>query len=123
MTNVITQFKLTNSDEIICEIVEWNNEEQDDVIISKAMRIVEQLDATNGVKYYIFKPFMTFQSEEETTQLLNSTHIISQAKPSMALLEYYNSSLKAQSESDEVDSDFEDTFDSLSNDKTDKILH
>lgn len=123
MTNAITQFKLTNNDEIVCEIVEWD---EGDVVITKAMRIIQVDDPSKGVKYYFFKPFMTFQNNEDCIQQLNSAHIVSQAKPTVELLEYYNTSLKEHAEVEREDADIDELLDSLGLDKLEKnkkIIH
>ena len=119
MTNPITQFKLTNDDEIVCEIVEWDD---GDVVITKAMKIIQIDDAAKGVKYYYFKPFMTFQTDEDGIQELNPADIVSQAKPSLSLLEYYNTSLREHAEAEQEEADVEELLDSLSKHEFDKKL-
>ena len=121
MTNPITQFKLTNNDEIVCEIIEWEDGENE-IAIAKAMKIIQIDDTSKGVKYYYFKPFMTFQSSEDAIQQLNSAHIVSQAKPSLELLEYYNTSLRELVEVEREETDMEELLNSLSANGLDKKL-
>ena len=54
--NAIKQFKLTNDDEIICEVVQWDSEEESTMIIRGAMRIVTMEDFSRGVRLYAFRP-------------------------------------------------------------------
>ena len=81
----LKQFKLTNSDEIICEVVKWTDE--GDVIVQSAMRIVQGEDPMRGVRFYFFRPFMVFQ--EGLPQRINASHIIAEADPTEEMMEHY----------------------------------
>ena len=81
----LKQFKLTNDDEIICEVVKWTDE--GDVIVQSAMRIVQGEDPIRGVRFYFFRPFMVFQ--EKMPQRINASHIIAEADPTEEMMEHY----------------------------------
>ena len=87
----IKQLKLTNNDEIICEVLDWD-EEDGDVVIRNPFRIVQGEDHIKGVRYYFLKPFMLYQ--DENLQVLNSGHVICELSPSESLLDYYKDAIK-----------------------------
>ena len=89
----IKQFKLTNDDEIICEVLQWDNEESSDMIIRGTLRIINVEDFTKGVRFYAFRPWMIFSEDPESLHTLNSAHIIAETNPSKELLNHYAQSL------------------------------
>jgi len=85
----IRQFKLANDDEIMCEVVEYH-EEDDAIVIRKTMKMVQMDNMANGTRYYAFRPFMMYQMTKEAFQIINCQHIISEANPNQDLiLEYF----------------------------------
>ena len=85
----IRQFKLANDDEIMCEVVEYH-EEDDAIVIHKTMKMVQMDNMANGTRYYAFRPFMMYQMTKEAFQIINCAHIISEANPNQDLiLEYF----------------------------------
>lgn len=91
----IKQLKLTNDDEIVCEILDWD-EEEGDVVIRYPFKIVHGEDLAKGVKYYFLRPFMLYQ--DDNLQVLNSGHIICELSPSDSLLSYYRDAIKTAEE-------------------------
>lgn len=89
----IKQFKLTNDDEIICEVLQWDNEESSDMIIRGTLRIINVEDFSKGVRFYAFRPWMIFSEDPESLHTLNSAHIIAETNPSTELLKHYAESL------------------------------
>jgi len=94
MTDV-KQFKLTNNDEIVCEVASWNDEDTDEIVIKKALKIVSVEDYTRGIRFFALRPWISFQDNPEELQSLNSTHIIVTSSPTTSMLKYYNTCLKA----------------------------
>jgi hypothetical protein len=86
----IKHFKLTNNEEIICEVVEWDSESSRDIVIRKALCIENKIQADNSYKYYTFSPWMAMQENLNSLQTLNSDLIISVATPSQTALAYFN---------------------------------
>jgi hypothetical protein len=85
----IRQFKLANDDEIMCEVVEYH-EDDDAIVIRKTMKMVQMDNMANGTRYYAFRPFMMYQLTKEAFQIVNCGHIIAEANPSQDLiLEYF----------------------------------
>ena len=57
-TPQIKQFKLTNDDEIICEVLQWDDEENRAVIIRAVMRIINIEDYHRGLRFFAFRPWI-----------------------------------------------------------------
>ena len=95
MSKNVKQFKLTNNDEIVCEIAAWNDEETDEIVIKKALKIVSVEDYTRGIRFFALRPWIAFQDDPEELQSLNSTHIIVTSTPTKSMLKYYNTCLTA----------------------------
>ena len=92
----IKQFKLTNNEEIICEIMEWDTgDETGDILVKKALRVISVEDYHKGWRFFCFRPWMSFQDNPASLQTINSSHIIVTANPSPNILKYYKSCLKA----------------------------
>lgn len=84
----IRQFKLANDDEIMCEVVEYH-EDDDAIVIRKTMKMVQMDNMANGTRYYAFRPFMMYQLTKEAFQIVNCGHIIAEANPSQDLIHEY----------------------------------
>ena len=51
----IKHFKLTNNDEIVCEVLEWDTgDDITDIVVSKALRVVALEDFYRGFKFFCF---------------------------------------------------------------------
>jgi hypothetical protein len=101
----IRQFKLTNSDEIICEVVEWDNESDSSIVVRKALQLVSVNDDVSGIKYYSFRSWAALQESINDLILLNAEHILSEACPSGILIEYYAEAILQQSKHLEEDAE------------------
>tara|TARA_B100000900_G_scaffold410249_1_gene427704 strand:- start:932 stop:1402 length:471 start_codon:yes stop_codon:yes gene_type:complete len=87
----LKQFKLTNNDEIVAEILEIV--EEGDLVLRNALKIFHAEDFDNGVRYYSFKPWMSFQDNVSEVTVLNVGHIIGETSPSAALLLHYTEAM------------------------------
>lgn len=92
------QFKLSNGDELIAEIVDEPNQDEVNLVIRDAMQISRVDDRDEGYRYYMFKPWMTYQIKEGYFQLLNYTHIIGEAKPEPIMFGQYRKALMMESD-------------------------
>lgn len=90
----LKQFKLSNDDEVICEVVDNSAEDEGGILIRRAMKISVHEDYENNVRYFSFKPFITFQDEIEELVVMNVGHIISETLPSRTLAIHYARALK-----------------------------
>ncbi len=86
----IKQFKLTTGDEIICEIIEWDTEENPSIVVRGSFKIISMDDIARGVRFFSFRPWLIFQDDPELLQTINSVHIVSEAMPSEEIIKQYN---------------------------------
>ena len=87
----LRQFRLSNNDEIVADIIEVV--EEGDIVIRNVLKIFAAEDFENDVRYYSFKPWISFQDDLEKISVLNVGHIIIENEPSEVLLEHYLSAL------------------------------
>lgn len=99
----IKQLKMTSGEEIVCEIVEWPDEDETDVVVKNSYKIYEMIMGEN--KYYQFRPWMIYQDNNEYFQIININHIIGEAKPSESLLIHYYRVMNDIEENDNTDYD------------------
>ena len=85
----IKQLKLANDEEIICEVVTEPSEEEPDLVVRKVLKLMCVDDYERNVRYYSFKPWMSFTQDVSDLQTLNSLHIIGQMNPSTDLVVHY----------------------------------
>ena len=93
MSPDIKQLKLTNNDEIICEVVQYSDDESSEILVRRCMRIIAVDDFENSVRYYTFKPWVTFQDDLSELSVLNGVHVISETTPSPTVMHHYAASL------------------------------
>jgi hypothetical protein len=93
--NNLKQFKLTNDEEIICEVIQWDDAENAAMVVRGAMRIISAEDYGRGVRFYAFRPWMGFNDNPEELQTLNSVHIIGEMNPSAGLIGHYLKTIDA----------------------------
>ena len=94
MSKEYKQFKLTNGEELICELVAAGDEDSTaDVIVRRAMKIVVSDDLEENIRYYTLKPWMSFMDDTQELVALNSVHIVGEAKPSESMMIHYASGL------------------------------
>ena len=93
----VRQFKLTTGCEIICNVVEWPDEEDVDIVIKHAFEIatsrVTTSDSPEGYRYYSFKPWMALQEGEGIFLTININHVVAEALPSQKMLTYYSTAV------------------------------
>jgi hypothetical protein len=94
----IKQFKLSNDDEIICEVLEWDSDENAAILIRAALRIIQGIDPDTKMRFFAFRPWMGFQDNPELMQTINAGHVIGEATPSEDLLRHYATTITEQIE-------------------------
>lgn len=87
------QFKLANGEEILCEIIQWSDEEESAIIVRKAMRIY-QVDRVDGYRMYTLRPWMMYSEDPDQLMTINDTQIIGECEPAPTLLKQYNMVVK-----------------------------
>lgn len=102
----IRQFKLSNGDEIVCDVVEWPDEEEgpNALVIRNAYKIhmIMPITASEN-RYYQFRPWMVYQDNPEYFQILNGDHIMSEASPSGDMLLQYARLLNDEEDEDDLE--------------------
>lgn len=96
----IKQFKLTSNEEIICEVIESDGEDKSQIVAKRILKVHVGEDYENGVRYYSFKPWMSFQDRINDFSIITENHIIGQTTPSDSLKKHYTSAID-QVEADE----------------------
>ena len=59
----IKQFRLSTGEEVICEVLEWDNEESASIVVRGILRIVETENWKTGIRLIAFRPFMAFNED------------------------------------------------------------
>ena len=122
----IKQSKLTNNDEIICEVVEWHDEKDHDasIVVRSCMKVILMEDFSRGVRFYAFRPWFTFDNDPSTLQILNASHVLGESNPSLELLKHYAKSImsiKEQAGLKKVDLNMDSVAEKLENMDDDKF--
>lgn len=87
----LKQYKLTTNDEIICELVE---ETQEGLVIRKALRVIATDDYDTNIRYYQFRPWISFQDDFDDLSILRTSHIVGETTPSNVLVTHFTSAVK-----------------------------
>ena len=90
----IKQFKLTNDDEIICEVIQYDGPDNSAMVVRGAMKIILIEDHKRGIRFYAFRPWMGFTDDPTILQTLNAAHIIGEVFPSEEIVEHYSGTVK-----------------------------
>lgn len=93
----ILQFKLDNSEEIICEVIQWPDEDNPVYIIRNCVLVMpidlgefsDHVSEGRPVSDYLFKPWMMYQDSPKDLQTLSSDKISAAAKPPKELIMNY----------------------------------
>jgi hypothetical protein len=96
----IKQFKLTNGEEIVCEVVEWHDDETADIIIRHSYKVVTYQSATSRDRYHTFTPWMLMQEGDDIFQSINSEQIVGSCSPTEDMLREYIRAKQSRNESD-----------------------
>ena len=104
----VKQFKIITGDEIICQVVEWADDDVPELVVRNALVIVSVDSPATGTRYYTFKPWITMQEGDECLITINAQDIVAQANPPTELLKYYynavnNANLTEQEIDDKVE--------------------
>jgi len=93
----VKQFILTNGQEIVCDVIEWAEENFSEIVVRNCMEIVWM--HSNEQRIYMFKPWMHYQELTEDLIIINSDHIISTAEPTEYLVYQYDVAVRDMNES------------------------
>lgn len=85
----IKQFKLSNGEEIVCEVVEWHDEENADIIIRDSYKIITYQSSSSADRYHTFAPWLVLQEGEGLFQSVNADMIVGSCSPTEEMLREY----------------------------------
>ncbi len=77
----IRQLKLSSGEEIICQILDWVDQEAGDIVIRHAYKVHTVDDDQRGYRFFNIKPWMTMQEGDDMFVTMNVMNVIAQAKP------------------------------------------
>ena len=66
--NEIKHFKLSNGEEIVCDVIEWPDVDGDspDIVVRNALKLLRlELLNEDNIRYYQFRPWMVYQDDPE----------------------------------------------------------
>jgi len=90
---MIKHLKLVGGEEIICDVVEWDDAETGQIIVSMAYRIITVENTQMGYRFYTFRPWMVFIEDPEWTIGLNAHQVVAVTDPHDKLIEQYNNTI------------------------------
>lgn len=84
----LRQFKLVNDDELICELVQYSDDETE-ILVRRVLKIITADDYESNVRYYSFKPWISFQDDINDLTVINAMHVLTEVVPSESLKKHY----------------------------------
>jgi len=88
----LAQFKLSNGSEVVCEVMEWPSDDDNQLIVRNAMTIIN-FEYDGGDRMYAFRPFINFLEDDTDYIMVNSDHIISINRPRDYLINQYRTAI------------------------------
>jgi len=87
----IRQFKLSNGDEVVCEVMRFPEDDDDATLAVRSVYKITMITSpeNDSNRYYQFRPWMVYQDNKDLQQELNLNHIIAEAMPTPELLAHY----------------------------------
>ena len=85
----VRQFKLVNGEEVVCEIIQWHNEEELELVVRKAMKL-DSGNTEEGSRYYAFRPWMVYQEDPDELLVINGHHVIGIGFPTPQLIDQFD---------------------------------
>lgn len=86
---MLKQFKMANGDELICEVVQWPEDDENEVVVRKMLKINSGDNYFSTTKYYSLRPYMSFFDDIGLLYVLNPFHILCEVTPSDDLRSLY----------------------------------
>lgn len=112
MSNMIRQMRLVSGEEIVCEVVDFDDEDGPAIVIRNALKI-ETINRMDGHRVHIFRPWMIFQVGEDIFQTLNGDMVLAEASPADEVLKEYYRSIKSENDEEPSDEQLEDYIQKL----------
>ena len=90
----IIHLKLSSGEEVLCEIIQWDDEHNATILVKNAFEIVFLQSPTGAMRLCTLRPFMVGQVEEGYNIALNGDMITAQASPTREILDNYRETLE-----------------------------
>jgi ribosomal protein L13 len=84
----VVQLKMTNGSEVVCEVLEWPDQNDNQIIARNALSIVNY-EIEDGERVYMFVPWIHFNEGPKDLIIINADHIIATGKPTQYLIDQY----------------------------------
>ena len=118
----IRQFKLVDGSEIVCEVIEWNDDTTDESVMRNALVI--QYMVRDDHRLCSMRPWMLQQVQNDYLQTLNAGHITVDAKPAPETLENYEETVQfLQTNLEDLDEESLDDLIEIDEEEKDNILN
>ena len=102
----IRQFKLSSGDEICCEVIEWNDETTDLIVVRNCLEILYMMH--EGFRVCTMRPYMLQQIHDGVFQTINSMHITIDARPTDETIKHWKEIVDYFRPNDDEAPDFKD---------------
>jgi len=90
----IIHLKLSSGEEVLCEIIQWDDDHNATILVKNAFEIVFLQSPTGAMRLCTLRPFMVGQVEEGYNIALNGDMITAQASPTREILDNYRETLE-----------------------------
>jgi len=88
MEHEVVQLKLTCGSEIVCQVIEWPEPNDNQMIVRNALSIIN-FDTEDNDRVYMFVPWLHFAEGEKDYVVINSDHVMASSKPNSYLRDQY----------------------------------
>lgn len=98
----IRHMRMSTGDEIICEVLEWDEEDDESVelIVRNIYRIISMEPPGQNTRIFTLRPFMCLQNNSNLFQSVNTQHIVTTAIPATQLVKQYKDVVETENMSD-----------------------
>lgn len=97
---MIRQLKLNSGEEILCDVIQ-EDDEFPEIAVKHALKIISKIQ--DGYKYYTFKNFMVFADDPEAIVVIRDDAVIAYTAPAEELVVEYKKALAEMYKQKEVD--------------------
>lgn len=98
----IRHMRMSTGDEIICEVLEWDEEDEESVelIVRNIYKIISMEPPGQNTRIFTLRPFMCLQNNSNLFQSVNTQHIVTTAIPATQLVKQYKDVVETENMSD-----------------------
>ena len=114
MNNMIRQMKLVTGEEIICEIIDFEDDDGSAIVIRNPVSI-DSINRPDGTRIHILQAWMIYQFGDEVFQTLNADMVVAEASPANEVLEEYYRKIKSENDEDASEEEVEAYINKLKN--------